>query len=253
MEDIFKNKTKKHSTRVKHSGISKSVFILFIFLSFITFPMLAQNRILYHAYEQTASDYVITKWNISKNSLSAYKWYVEETVNQDGRVVQLRFLENGNPCHFSLCYLSNIIKYEYPDSLHIIETEYECDGITPVNALYCEVNYKTIYTLDSLHIINVEIEYFIDKKGALKSGEYSSIDNADMKTEIDYFERHKKSLNIDKEFPVINYYSQSFAKYNGKYPINQKQEMYWIKNANNEGGNNKIEMNEILKSIKRKN
>jgi len=248
MIGVIYNEAKERKSFMDEYRYTCLLFVVFIFS---IFPLLAQNKILYHAYEPNASDYMITRWNIQKDSLSGYKWYVEETVNQDGRVVQLRFLENGNPCHFTLCYLSNIIKYEYPDSFHIIQTEYECDGITPVNALECEVNYKTIYTLDSLHIVNVEIEYFIDKKAALKDSEqYSSIDDDNIKTEINYFEQHKKKLDIGNDYTCISYYSNSFAKYNGKYPINQKQENYWMTKAENDEVYDKIQQDEIIRCVR---
>jgi len=251
MKSIFRNETKKHYAGEKYAGIPKCVFILLILLTFFTFPIVAQNSILYHAFEQTASDYMITKWNIPKDSLSAYKWYVEETVNNDGRVIQLRFLENGNPCKERLCYLADVVKYEYPDNFHIIESEFECDGITP-NGRECEENYKTIYTLDSkTHITHIEIVDFIDKDSILKTGQYSGVDNKNMKIEINNLEKQNRSSDIKDA--SINYYSNSFAKYNGKYPINKKQGKYWKKNTQKEEGYNKIEMDEILKCIKHNN
>lgn len=235
-----------------HSGndlYNQVTIMIFFILS--TLSLSAQNKILYHAYSPTSSDYMITKWNISRDSFSQYQFYVEETVNNKGQVIQLRFLENGIPCKDNLCYLADIVRFEYPNPSQIIETEYECDGINPMNALFCEVNYKTIYAIDNkCNILNAEIEYFIDKEAAIKAGIYSGINDEGIKIELDSFEEEKKNINLEENYASIRYYSKSFAKYNGKYPIHKKHEEYWINKAEKEDWYDRVETDEVIKCIK---
>ena len=235
-----------------HSGndlYTQAMIIIFFILC--TLSLSAQNKILYHAYSPTSSDYMITKWNISRDSLSQYQFYVEETVNNKGLVALLRFLKNGDPCKDNLCYLADIVRFEYPNPSQIIETEYECDGTSPMNGLFCEVNYKTIYTIDqNYNIINAEIEYYINEEAAIKAGVYSSKNDKNLKIELDYFEEEKKNINLEENYANIRYYPKSFAKYNGKYPIHKKHEEYWINKAEKEDWYDKVETDEVIKCIK---
>lgn len=160
--------------------MSRGWGIVIFFFIFALSLLAKQNVNLYHSYELTASDYKIIRWNIPKDSLHYFDEYIEETVDKNGRVIELKFLKNGKFTKDRLCYLPDIVRFEYPSNNIIIVKEYNADGtkLEDEDCPYTD-NYKTIYKLDN-----------------------------------------NKNLIKPKDFTYIGYYLKSFAKLNRVFPIN---------------------------------
>src|SRR6266446_7554698 len=95
---------------------------------FLSPSILFCQKVSYHQFEPTASDYKIIRWNIPKDSLKFFQWYVEEQTDNKGRVVELQFLENGDWLRRRLCYLPDFVTYQYPDKKTIVECLYNSDS-----------------------------------------------------------------------------------------------------------------------------
>ena len=174
-----------------------SITILLL-LSIKTF---AQTK-KYHSYVPTVSDNVITRWNISKDSLKYFKWYVEETSDKQSRVTELKFMTNGKVGGNRLCYISNFIKYSYPDNYTIIEYQLN-DDATPIIGAECDMAYKIIYKLDKkLYLIKTVEFYRLDKVKTKKE----SID----------------STTTHEGANFVSYYFKSFSKLNRHFPMSRK-------------------------------
>ena len=188
-------------------------------LLIISITTVAQTK-RYHSYEPTASDNVITRWNIPKDSLKFFKWYVEETSDKQGRVTELKFMYEGKVGGNFLCYLPDIVRYSYPDDMTIVEFILNSDG-TPMIGTECEMPCKTIYKLDK--------KFYI-----IKAEEHYCFDNPKMKKE-----GLKENLEIEKEFlkkqlvdstakeeaaRFVSYFLKSYTKLNRRFPLSKKAE-----------------------------
>ncbi len=186
----------------------------------------------YHEYYQTASDYEIVRWNIPKDSIKYFKRFVEEIADRKGRVTELRFLENGNLSKGRLCYLPDIIKYSYPNKKTIIETLYNADR-SKMNALECEVYYKTTYKLNNKYSIeSAQIEYFVDTINIKKDG----ITSKEIQIEMNFINKNASdSLANTDAAKFVRFYLKSYLKLNRKFPINIKFTNYdWPENNTEE-------------------
>ena len=117
--------------------------IITIILLTLTGLTQGQNKVLYHSYSPTASSWDIIEWNVSDTSDN--KWLLKETLDSQGRVVELEFLKDGNLIDDPLCYLANRVIFEYNEN-QIIETLYHSNQ--QLLATDCEMHYRTIYHLD---------------------------------------------------------------------------------------------------------
>lgn len=193
-----------------------------------------QTKVVYHEYEPTASDFSIVRWNISKDALP--KYYVAETIDKKGRVIELKFYQNKSTIFERLCYLVPWIKYEYPNDTTIIQ--YNLDGYGhPESGLECEVPSKVIYHLskDKTQILSSKSEYQIDKVLYLANGwTIKAINDA------------LNALKTDQTtYQSVDYYSNSKSKLNGKFPISKNFDI-------NEYYFNHAEKTEIEKALARK-
>lgn len=204
----------------------KSVIMMQLILISLTNLSFCQTN-KYHEYYQTASDYKIVRWNIPKDSLTYFKRYVEELTDNKGRVVELRFLENGVLSKGRLCYLPDIVRYSYPNKNTIIETLYNADG-SKMNGLECEVYYKTTYKLDKNNFINsAQIEYFVDSINIKREG----ITDKDIKVEMDFINKNvSDSLTNSDVAKFVQFYLKSHSKLNRQFPINNKFTYGWTEN-----------------------
>ncbi|NIR51855.1 hypothetical protein GWO43_25095 [candidate division KSB1 bacterium] len=72
--------------------------------------------------------------------------YIKETIDSEGRVIELKFM-NGNQIVEFTCFEPSIIKYEYEQN-KIIEYQYYAD-FSKINGVKCGVPYKTIYNIQN--------------------------------------------------------------------------------------------------------
>jgi len=93
------------------------LFFLFIFLPMIALGQ-TQDSVIYHSYFETTSSYKIEEWNINSEKLP--KLYLEEKIDQKGRVTQLRFFSNGKVLNTTLCYLAPWYRFQYPNDSTIV-------------------------------------------------------------------------------------------------------------------------------------
>jgi hypothetical protein len=108
-----------------------SCYILIIVLFLMNIGCNGQEKNLIHAFEPTASDFRIMKWNLKKNENSDY--YLTEKIDLKNRVTELKFYKEGKNDFDHLCYLQTWIKYEYPNDTTIIQTNLNNKGIPEAN------------------------------------------------------------------------------------------------------------------------
>lgn len=188
------------------------IYLAFCFTSF-------SQKKLYHEYHPTASDNVVTRWNIGKDSAKLVKWTIEETTDKLGRVIEIKFLEDGKLGANTLCYLPDIVKYSYPDKNTIVESFYDSRNMA-TNSLECESPSKIIYKLnDKEQIVQANVKFNFDEAGMIQEGfskesiatEYAALKK--QMTDKSYIESYAK---------FVSYYLKSFSKLNRRFPINVK-------------------------------
>jgi hypothetical protein len=201
--------------------------IIFILGIFLLVSCVNSDKILYHEYYETASDYDITRWNI--NDTVKNKCYIKETVDEKGRVKQLDFLLNGKYVS-GLCYLANKVTYEYIGN-KIIERLFINNE--PMLGNDCEVSYKSIYHLDS-------------EKYITKIERYSAYDSINLsRSELIKWKKWVPEYSVEglnSEQLSINYYLYSYAKMNGLYPVSINYKISTEKNFGDQPEKKSIEI-----------
>jgi hypothetical protein len=209
--------------------INDNTMKIYIFiLLLISITSIAQTK-RYHCFEPTASDNVITRWNIPKDSLNFFKWYVEETSDKQVRVTELKFMIKGKVGGNNLCYNSNFNKYVYHDTYTIIENLLNDDG-TPISGSECEMAYKTIYKLDK-------------KLFLIKTIEYQHLDKVKMKKESIDSTATLEAANF------VSYYFKSYSKLNRHFPMSRKAQGENILDSFKRDELENIEYTDALKCI----
>ncbi len=168
-----------------------------------------KDNYLYHEIERTSSSFNIVKWKINKNNLPDF--YIKEKFDNDGRVIELMFFENGEVKFNEHCYTSGWIKFEYPNDSTILQLNLNEKG-HPEGDLECELPSKTIYHIsnDKKKILKVDFEYEINEEIYLKNG--ISMD------ELNRLKLQLKEYDKDKKIGFVDAYSMSFKKLNGVFP-----------------------------------
>ena len=188
-----------------------TIQILVSLLFLMTLSCNRQEKIIYHEFEPTASDFSITKWNLNQKDSSYY--YLTEKVDFKNRVIELKFYENGKSNFDYLCYLQTWVKYEYPDETTIIQTNLNRKGIPEAN-IECELPSKIIYHLseNKKYIVSTECEYEYDHKHYQKLG-WTKKNISEIITE----------LELDKSnASIIDFYSKSLNKLSGIFPVDKE-------------------------------
>jgi hypothetical protein len=175
----------------------------------MTLSEIDPNRVLIHVYSSTTSSWNIEKWNINDNSKEIYT--LKETIDNEGRVVKLEFLENGKLIDDPLCYLANKVEYDY-DENKVTETLYHFDE--ELLATECEMHYRTIYHLDDNNAISY-LERFA--KYNFDGLTETEIENWKIWVPEKVILTDTLGQNLQ-----IEYYYHSFAKMNGIYPVNRQ-------------------------------
>ena len=165
-----------------------------------------QDIVLFHSYHQTASRWDIEEWNIQDTT--EFSYVLKETIDNEGRVKQLEFLEKGK-LSGHLCYLANRVTFEYEKN-KIIETLYS--GDEELLATDCEMHYKTIYHLD--------IEKYIVKIECYAKYDFSGLDSMEIKQWRKWVPEYSVQI-ADSSILQVDYYYYSFAKLNGVYPVSK--------------------------------
>ena len=86
----------------------------FSFLSVLSFAQTTS----YHAFEETTSSFRILEWNIDENELP--NLYLKETIDEFGRVSELKFYSGDKVIVKSLCDATPWFKIEYPNDSTIV-------------------------------------------------------------------------------------------------------------------------------------
>jgi len=185
--------------------------ILFFLLFLMNISCNGQEKIIYHEFEPTASDFRITKWNLLEKELSNY--YLSEKIDSKNRVTELKFYKNEQNDFEYLCFLPTWIKYEYPNDKMIIQTNLNYEGV-PESNIECELPSKIIYHLseNQKEIVKTEYEYEFDHKPYLKIGWTEKY----IKQLIDELKSYEKNSNL------VDSYSKSLVKLNGIFPVSNE-------------------------------
>lgn len=166
----------------------------------------SKPKTLYHKYYQTASDWNIVTWNLPDTTGEPF--LLKETVDKQGRVIMLEFLEKGQPSG-SLCYLANRVTFEYQQN-KIIETLYISDSL--MYATDCEMHYKRIYHLDSENYI-LKVEQFAQY-------DMNNLGTSTLQHWKEWVPEHTVTDNTKNQLRV-DYYNYSYAKMIGIYPVSR--------------------------------
>ena len=185
--------------------------LTFIF-TFLVSQAVQGQQTLYHEYYESASDFVITKWNCDKNDLS--NMYVIETIDRNNRVTELKFMHKGNLNNGSLCYLSTWLKYDYPNDTTIVLSYLNENGKPEAN-IECETPSATTYFLssDGMTIKDSQSKYEFDPKPYYEIGWTKEF----LENVIIELKANNKTTS-----PFIDYYSKSKSKFNGVFPVSNE-------------------------------
>jgi hypothetical protein len=131
-----------------------------ILLPFALLTLLSQAhtqvRTYYHAFSNTDSDPIITKWNIPLASKTRY--YVVEKVDSKNRVLSVRFTDRGHTCNCGEAGFTPYITFKYQRN-QIIETHYDYHD-SLFASLEAGPPTVVVYTLDSdTNIVRVASHY----------------------------------------------------------------------------------------------
>ena len=98
------------------------LFFAFFFLSVLSFAQTTS----YHAFDETSSNFRILEWNIDKDELP--NLYLKETIDEFGRVTELKFYSGDKVIMNSLCDLAPWYKIEYPNDTTIVVSNFNSLG-----------------------------------------------------------------------------------------------------------------------------
>lgn len=127
----------------------KILSILLSILGVTFINCLAQDTVVSHAFYSTASSPKLVDWKIASDSLAICQ--IRETIDEKGRVVELRFMCGSELAKFT-CFEPSIIKFEYVEN-KIIELRYHDENVQ-MNYVECGMAYKTIYTVQDGSLVN---------------------------------------------------------------------------------------------------
>jgi len=121
--------------------------VMIIILLGTTLFCFAEETIKYHYFYSTASLPKLIEWDVKPDTLNDI--YIKETIDELGRVKELRFLHSNELVQFSV-HNPSVIKFEYFDNL-IISTMFTATG----NKMNPECPWKIIYTVNNNEIVSV--------------------------------------------------------------------------------------------------
>jgi hypothetical protein len=147
-----------------------------------------------HLFRSTASDPVITEWDVGADRCTGY--HIRERVDAEGRVVELRFMD-GDSLYEGTVYVPAIVRYEYGNGI-IVGTAY-LDEDEPLGG---EIGapFRTTYRIDGNRLLGCRDEYV---PNAFAEGE----------------EPPDEELEGVIGCPYITYYLYSRAKMGGVNPV----------------------------------
>jgi hypothetical protein len=209
--------------------------IITILIVILTGIVNGQEKVLFHSYIPTASSWDILEWNVSDTSDT--KWHLKETLDNQGRVIELEFLKDGKLVDDPLCYLANRITFEYNQN-QIIETLYHFNQ--EIYTTDCEMYYKTIYHLDK--------KGFITKRESFAKYDFDGLEKSEIEKLKKFVPEHAVMTDSIGTNLEVEYYYHSFAKMNGIYPVNKN---YEFKDDYYYG--DQPEKESVIKGIKRNN
>lgn len=79
----------------------------------------------YHLWEPTASTPRVTKWNINQNE--ATEFYIQETIDEDNRVIEIKFMRNKDSVYDDFTIFESPITRFYYNDNKITVPEYDSE------------------------------------------------------------------------------------------------------------------------------
>ena len=174
----------------------------------IKWSLSAQSNILYHHFIPNDFEFAIQTWDVLPSYLRQY--YVEETFDNQNRVVSLRFLKNGSNDFYRHCNQAIWIHFEYPDNQTVKVWFLDKQGKALVD-LRCRLPRSKTYHLSPDHrsILSCKADYKMDEEQYKKIGWPKAFVDQMVK------ELEDEALNAD----YIDYLSKSYKKINGRFPV----------------------------------
>ena len=114
-------------------------------------------QVRYHAFEPTASEPVLTKWNLDKPDSA--RWFIKETIDAKNRVAELAFFDRKGLFDGFTCFEPSIITFSYSRDKIVQRCWYA--NHKPMRADECDVSYKTIFHLNNHNEILWADRYYL--------------------------------------------------------------------------------------------
>ena len=185
-----------------------NTFLLSIFIFSISF---GQGIKYYHKFRISDSHIILTKWRVNPEEKG--NKYIIETVDDFGRVLELRFIYNNSLLQ-SDCYNDAVIKFEYYKD-KIIQFNYSNDS-TLSAGIECGSPAKIIYYLQN-HTITSS-KYFLEYDLYL-NGSFDLDEN--FRTELER-EKEQNKNGIESNYTYVLGYIYSSAKNKGYLPVSSR-------------------------------
>lgn len=195
--------------------------ILFILLSISLFCF-AEETVKYHYFYSTASMPKLVEWDVKPDTLNDI--YIKETIDELGRVKELRFIHGIKLVQFTV-FQPSIITFEYSNN-QIISTMFYADGrkmssVVPWKIIYTTKNNEIVSVLefsDYTPFYTIEIEGISDEQKE-EFREKAELEKNGVESTIDFIWGYEYSM---AKFSGMNFVSKEF--YNGNHHFTYSEE-----------------------------
>lgn len=182
----------------------KQIILIFLFL--LNLSGFGQNAKYYHKFQTSDSHIRLTDWRVDFEDRGVF--YIEETIDNQDRAIELRLFENDK-LYNSDCYDVSIIKFEYKKD-SIIQYNMLDDSVYSTGIECGDVS-KVVYILENRNIVKSINFIFYD--------EYLKLDlEPDFKEHMES-EKEKNKNGIIGNANFIWGYQFSSSKHQGFLPV----------------------------------
>lgn len=187
---------------------------------------ISDTTTIYHRFEKTTSSWYVAEWNIDSNSLPDR--FIVETVDESGRVIELKFFENGELISSHLCSYDAIVTFEYPNDSTIVTTQWTPNG-SYGGSLECgSPTRKTFtYSPDSYILTHLKSDYLLTE---YERSWWLSDEGGYTEKELDSFIDESNSESDKPNY--IYWYFFSYNKLNGVFPVDKYFEFRSLRFSN---------------------